>query len=186
MTVARLRVRQLPVVTLSQEGDMRSRNPALPELRALSESEAKRVLSRNHVGRIAFSFHDRVDVRPIGYVFLDGWLFGRAFPAEKVVTERNNQSVAFEVDEVRDQLSWTSVVVHGTLYELDQDGSEFHRRARDFAIRLLRSVDPAALTSDDPAPSRTEVFGIAVQSISGRQCRTYSRFETPERIDQPA
>jgi nitroimidazol reductase NimA-like FMN-containing flavoprotein (pyridoxamine 5'-phosphate oxidase superfamily) len=186
MTVARLRVRQLPVVTLSREGDMRSRNPAVPELGALSESEAKRVLSRNHVGRIAFSFHDRVDVCPIGYVFRDGWLFGRTSPAEKVVTERNNQPVAFEVDEVSNQLNWTSVVVQGALYELDEDGSEFHRRARDFAIRLLRSVDPAALTSDDPAPSRTEVFGIAIRSISGRRCRTSSRFEMAERIDQPA
>jgi uncharacterized protein len=165
---------------------MRSHNPDEARLHTLSESEAKSVLSRNHLGRIAFSSDDGLDVRPIAYVFRDGWLVGRTSPGEKLVTVLHDQSVAFEVDEVSDQFDWTSIVVHGVLYELDGDGSEFHRRARDFAIRLLGSVGPAAVTLDDPGAFRTEVFGIAVESISGRRFCTLSPFERLERIDRPA
>ena len=165
---------------------MRSRNPVVVEPRALSESEAKKVLSRNHVGRIAFSFHDRVDIRPIGYVFRDGWLFGSTSPGQKLVTMPHNPWVALEADEVHDQFNWTSVVVHGALYELDEDGSEFHRRAREFAIRLLRTTDPVALTAQDSTPGHDEIFGIALHSITGRQCGEPFRFERRDRLNQPA
>jgi hypothetical protein len=144
------------------------------------------VLTRNHVGRIAFAYQDRVDVRPIRYVFRDGWLFVRTSAGEKLVTTQHDQSVAFEVDDVDDQFNWRSVIVHGTLYDFDEGGSEFHRQARDFAVRLLQSVDPPALTADDRGPSRTEVFGIAVQAMFGRQRCTFSPLDRPERIDQPA
>jgi nitroimidazol reductase NimA-like FMN-containing flavoprotein (pyridoxamine 5'-phosphate oxidase superfamily) len=165
---------------------MRTRSPARPALRALSESESKTVLGRNHVGRIVFSSRDSVDVLPIGYVFRDGWLFCRMSPLEKPAIMRHEQAVAFEVDEMRNQSTWTSVVVRGTLYELDEKGSPFNRRARDFALRLLRSANSAALSIDDSAASRTQVFGIAIQSISGRQCHAFSPFEKVERLDQPA
>jgi hypothetical protein len=165
---------------------MRSLNPVVSEIRDLTESEAKKVLSRNHVGRIAFSFHDRVDIRPIGYVFRDGWLFFRTSPGEKLVTMRHNPWVAFEVDEIHDRLNWASVVVRGALYELDEDGSEFHRRARDFAIRLLRTVEPSALTPDDSTPSRTRIFGISVHVVTGRQCTSSVRFDRIQRLGQRA
>jgi len=39
-----------------------------PSFRALDEEESQAILSRNHVGRIAYSFHDRDDIEPIHYV----------------------------------------------------------------------------------------------------------------------
>lgn len=165
---------------------MRTRDPARPEPAALSESESRRVLARNSVGRIVFSSRDGVDVHPIRYVFRDGWLFFRLSPSERPGTMRHEQAVIFEVDEVRNQASWTSVLVHGTLYELEEGGSEFHRRARDFALRLLRSADSLGVSTGNRAPWRTRVFGIAIQNISGRDCRTFTRFGNSARIDQPA
>jgi nitroimidazol reductase NimA-like FMN-containing flavoprotein (pyridoxamine 5'-phosphate oxidase superfamily) len=45
-----------------------------PSLRILARDEAGTVLARNHVGRMAFSLHDRVDIEPIHYVYDTGWL----------------------------------------------------------------------------------------------------------------
>jgi nitroimidazol reductase NimA-like FMN-containing flavoprotein (pyridoxamine 5'-phosphate oxidase superfamily) len=45
-------------------------------IRELTDDEIHALLSRNHVGRLAFSHHDRVDIRPIHYVYAE--LSGRA------------------------------------------------------------------------------------------------------------
>ncbi len=45
-------------------------------IKELPRSEIETILGRNHVGRIAFSFHDRVDMRPIHYVYKNGWIYG--------------------------------------------------------------------------------------------------------------
>src|SRR6266498_5822548 len=58
-------------------------------IRELTEDEIQALLTRNHVGRIAFSFHDRVDIRPIHYVYRDNWLYGRTQPSDKLVTLRH-------------------------------------------------------------------------------------------------
>ena len=60
--------------------------PAAPEFRALSKVECEKILSRNHVARLAFSFHDRVDIEPVHYVYERGWMFGRTSPGSKLQT----------------------------------------------------------------------------------------------------
>jgi len=81
----------------------------------LDRDEIVALLSRNHVGRIAFSMHDRVDIQPIHYVYSDGWLYGRTSHGAKFATLMKNRWVAFEVDEVTTLFDWTSAVVHGAV-----------------------------------------------------------------------
>ncbi len=140
--------------------------------RDLSEDEANDLLDRNHVGRIAYSFLDYVDIRPIHYVRSDAWLFGRTSPGDKLTTLRHNQWVAFEVDEIAGPLDWQSVVVHGTFRPLTPEGTahdvSLYRRATD----AVRSFYPVAFTEDDHLAFRTELFGIHIDSLSGRSCST--------------
>ena len=143
-----------------------------PVFRALSQKEMLALLARNHVGRIAFSFHDAVDIRPIHYVTARGWLFGRTSPSDKLVTLRHNQWIAFEVDEVAGPFDWQSVVVRGTFYVLTAEGSKTDVRLYRRALRLIRKLAPNALTERDPVPIRTEVFGIALSSMTGRASST--------------
>jgi len=44
--------------------------------RELHRDESEEILSRNHVGRIAFASNDRVDIEPVNYVFDSGWIYG--------------------------------------------------------------------------------------------------------------
>lgn len=137
-------------------------------IRELDGSEMRALLSRNHIGRLAFSFHDRVDIRPVHYVLSENWLFGRTTPSEKLVTLKHNQWVAFEVDEVAGPFDWQSVLAHGSFYHLKEDGSPEHQEVRQEALKLLREYVPATLRGTDPVPERTELFGIAIDNLTGR------------------
>lgn len=143
-----------------------------PEFRELSNPESMALLERNSVGRIAFSFRDSVDVRPIHYVLDDGWLFGRTSAGDKLITLRHNQWVAFEVDEISGPLDWQSVVVRGSFYVLKREGSTHDVRLYDRAFDAIRRLSPDAFTNRDPLAFRTEVFGVSIDSISGRSCST--------------
>lgn len=140
--------------------------------RELSDDEIRALLGRNHVGRIAFSFHDRVDIRPIHYVYRDNWLYGRTSPGDKLVTLRHNQWVAFEVDEIHGPFDWESVVAHGSFYHVGEEGTPQHRELKQEALDIIRDFSPEAFRETDPVPFRTELFAIAIDSLSGRAATT--------------
>jgi uncharacterized protein len=139
-----------------------------PVYRHLDPSECEAVLKRQHVGRLAFVASNRVDIEPIHYVFRDGWIFGRTSEGTKVKALEHRPWVAFEVDEVDTPFDWRSVVVHGTIHFLPNDGSPIEREEFARAVDELRRVAPQVLTPNDPAPHRTLVFGLYIDSMTGR------------------
>jgi nitroimidazol reductase NimA-like FMN-containing flavoprotein (pyridoxamine 5'-phosphate oxidase superfamily) len=143
---------------------------ATPMFKTLEEADARALLARHRIGRIAFSLHDRVDIEPIHYAFDGDWLFGRTSMGTKLATLVHNPWCAFEVDEVHGLFDWTSVVVKGSFYLLDpESGSpDTYARARDLMTRLI----PGTFSADDPVPHRTILFGIYVQELSGRAAVT--------------
>ena len=138
-----------------------------PTFTDLPHDEAVALLERNHVGRLAFTFHDRVDIEPISYVFSDGWVYARTSPGTKLATIRHHPWVAFEVDEVRGRFDWRSVVARGTIYFLEAEGVE--RRAYESALAVLRSFDSEAMTDADATPHRQILFRIHADEIIGRR-----------------
>jgi uncharacterized protein len=140
-----------------------------PTFRDLSAEDARDLLARNHVGRIAFTLHDRVDIEPIGYVCDGDWIFGRTSKGTKLGTLLHHPWCAFEADEARSMFDWSSVVVKGTFYLLDPEiGSpDTYQRAES----LLRELVPGTFERHDPTPQRDIVFGIFIHEISGRQAR---------------
>jgi uncharacterized protein len=143
----------------------------LPVFRELGREEAEELLARNHVGRIAFTFHDRVDIEPIHYVFDEGWIYGRTSHGTKLSTVAHHRWVAFEVDEVRDLFDWRSVVVKGALYLMEADAPIDQDPTRARGVELLRSLIPETLTAGDPAPFRRSVFRIHLDQVTGREAR---------------
>jgi nitroimidazol reductase NimA-like FMN-containing flavoprotein (pyridoxamine 5'-phosphate oxidase superfamily) len=145
-------------------------HPKLPTFRELTRDECDAVLARNHVGRIAFSYHDRVDIEPIGFVYEGGWIYGRTSDGTKLRTLAHNRWVAFETDEIDAMLDWRSVVVKGALYLLESDGARSEAYAH--ALEVLRHVTPEALTKGDPVAFRTALFRIHVDQVTGRAAST--------------
>jgi len=139
-----------------------------PTFRDLTADEAAELLARNHIGRIAFSFHDRVDIEPLSYVFADGAIYLRTAPGSKLETLAHSPWVAFEVDEVEGQFDWRSVVVHGTVYVLHDSGGEIARETYRVALDRIRQLVPKALTHRDPTPTRQVVLKLHLTEMRGR------------------
>lgn len=139
-----------------------------PTFRDLDQQEARDLLARNHVGRLAYSFHDRVDIEPISYVFADDAIYIRTSLGSKLETLAHSPWVAFEVDEVHGMFEWRSVVVHGTVYVLTDAGSELAREAYETALRRLREALPSTLTARDPTPTRQVVLKLHIATMRGR------------------
>jgi len=156
-----------------------------PTFRDLAATEAHELLARNHVGRIAYSFHDRVDIEPLSYVFADGAIYLRTAPGSKLATLAHAPWVAFEVDEVHGPFDWRSVVVHGTVYVLPETGNESAREAYRVAVEHLRTLTPNALRDRDPVPARRVVMKLHIDTVTGREARTSvgsaPRSKTPAR-----
>ena len=145
--------------------EQRTTGARRPAFRTLDRGEVELLLRRNNVGRLAYSFRDRVDIAPIHYVFADGWIYGRTAPGTKLLTLAHNPWVAFETDEVQSLTAWRSVVVKGRVYVLGDDAPH---EAYERALARLRALVPEALTSDDPTPARTVLFRISVDEVEGR------------------
>jgi len=143
-----------------------------PSIRPLSQHECFALLARNHVGRLAFAFHDRVDIQPLNYVYEAGWIYGRTSEGAKLVTLAHHQWVAFEVDEVDGAFDWRSVVVQGSFHRLDPDSPVPDAAAEAHGVQLLKIVVPETFTPGDPAPFRTVVFRIALGETTGRAATT--------------
>lgn len=155
---------------------------AAPSFRALDKAECQGILSRNHVGRIAYSFHDRVDIEPIHYVCNGEWIYGRTSPGTKLATLSHHRWVAFEVDEIDGPFDWRSVVVHGTVYWLASQPSPHETEA---GLAQLRRFLPETLTADDPTPFRTVLFRISTSEISGRCASTARAAASPDGAPTP-
>jgi nitroimidazol reductase NimA-like FMN-containing flavoprotein (pyridoxamine 5'-phosphate oxidase superfamily) len=135
----------------------------------LDAAECETLLSAHRVGRLAFSFRDRVDIEPIHYVYSEGWIYGRTSPGTKLRALTYNRLVAFEVDEVDALFSWRSVVVKGALFVLAPEDDGPMKGVWEQAVLQLQRIVPAAFTGADPTPQRTIIFRIQADQITGRQ-----------------
>jgi nitroimidazol reductase NimA-like FMN-containing flavoprotein (pyridoxamine 5'-phosphate oxidase superfamily) len=143
-----------------------------PVYRTLERHEIDALLSRHTVGRIAYTFRDRVGLEPINYVYDDGWIYLRTGPGTKLTTLARHPWVAFEVDEVDGTFDWRSVVVHSTVYELTPGGTEAHEEAYARGVEVLRRLIPESFTEADPVPYRTVILRMKVDEVEGRESRT--------------
>jgi nitroimidazol reductase NimA-like FMN-containing flavoprotein (pyridoxamine 5'-phosphate oxidase superfamily) len=140
----------------------------LPLFRTLPLPECADVLTRNSVGRIAFSQNDDVSIVPIHYVYADGWIYGRTASAGRLRDLVGNRRIAFEVDEHAEPIQCRSVVVHGPLYIIRTDSTERRRSIYRTALSVIRRMIPSAPSESEPIPFRDQLFRIRAEEITGR------------------
>jgi uncharacterized protein len=144
----------------------------MPTFSVLTTAECHALLASQHVGRLAFTFRDRVDIEPVHYVFRDGRIWGRTQHGTKVQVLAHHPWVAFEVDKVDALFTWQSVVVHGRVEFPDPDGSVQDQEKFAAGVEAFRSLVPEAFTPDDPTPDRDLVFLLPLHDVEGRAATT--------------
>ena len=150
----------------------RSSRTRQPRTVGLSQAQCTKLLARNRVGRLAYTFRDAVDIVPLHYAYDDGWIYIRT-SGQKLAKLRHHRWVAFEVDEIFGTFDWSSVVVHGAVYLLDRESGV--TETWQTAVRVLQRRFPDAFTDRDPVPFRTAVFRIHVDAVSGRRTTAAGR-----------
>jgi nitroimidazol reductase NimA-like FMN-containing flavoprotein (pyridoxamine 5'-phosphate oxidase superfamily) len=155
--------------------------PPAVSFRDLTSLEIERMLRRNHVGRIAFAQHDKVDIEPISYVYEDGALYCRTAPGTKLNVLATHPWVALELDEISGPLDWRSVVVKGTVYLVEQGEAPQLKEAYDHAVQVIRTLMPEAFTENDPVPFRTILFRLHIHELHGRAAESggHGKHPTP-------
>jgi len=164
---------------------MRQSSGHRPVFSTLSDEEAWAVLSRNHLGRLAFMNANRVDIEPVSYVASDSWLFMRSAGGAKLDALAHSPYVAFEVDEVKSAFDWRSVVARGTIYVMSDDGHHVDQAIFERAVEALRTYQPHALRDDDPTPARRTVYGLHVDLLAGRKAEAGPRVEDSAQTTTP-
>ncbi len=119
----------------------------------LDTAECWELLRGHELGRLAFHLGDEVHLTPINYAVDGEALLFRTAPGSKLLGVVMDADVAFEIDEVEDDVA-TSVVVRGRARRLEED--EQHR-AESVALR------PWVPTA------KYEVVEIVPGSVSGRR-----------------
>ncbi len=155
---------------MTTRGDPTKRARATaPNFAEMSAEAARALLAGSHMGRLAFSFHDRVDIQPINYVFEDGWIIARTQVGGKLSTLAHHPWCAFEVDAVRGLFDWDSVVARGSFHILDPELGSADRY--ESALAALRRLIPDTFSAADPTPQRSIIVGVYVEEITGRTAR---------------
>ncbi len=143
-----------------------------PTFSVLTTAQCHALLASQHVGRIAFTFRDRVDIEPVHYVYRDGWIWGRTQHGTKVNILAHHPWVAFEVDHVEALFTWRSVVVRGRVEFPDPEGSVQEQERYAAGVDAFRSLVPAAFTENDPTPDRDLIFMLPADELEGRAAST--------------
>jgi len=86
----------------------------------LDQTECWRLLEHAHLGRLATSAGERVEIFPVNYLVRDASILFRSAAGTKLDELTKRPEVAFEIDGEDSRWHW-SVVVHGTAEMLDGD-----------------------------------------------------------------
>jgi nitroimidazol reductase NimA-like FMN-containing flavoprotein (pyridoxamine 5'-phosphate oxidase superfamily) len=146
-----------------------------PRVHRLTQRQIECVLSRNHVGRVAFLSANGLEIRPVHFVYYAGALYGRTTFETNGVTWLMRPEVVVEVDEVRDLYEWRSVIVRGRVSLLLADGSPAERSAYWAGVDAIRNLVPDAFTERDPTPYLNVAFRVDAREMTGREAGLHSR-----------
>ena len=93
----------------------------------LNEAECHEILSRVPVARLGCSLNDQPYVIPVGIAYEADSVYVFSTFGQKIKWMRANPKVCVQVDEVRGQSDWASVIANGEYQELPEPQFEDER-----------------------------------------------------------
>ena len=136
--------------------------------------ECRDVLSQANVARLTCAMDDQPYVVPV-YLAYDGtYLFGFATMGYKIDCMRSNPQVCVEIDEIKSQNQWMSVVVFGKYEELPDTPEYEVTRAHAHDLLQKRAMwwQPACVAIDDrdyPKTFSPIFYRIHIDRMTGRR-----------------
>lgn len=144
-------------------------------IETLNEKECNEFLARTSFARLGCCRNDQPYVVPVGIAYEPGYIFIFATRGKKIDWMRENPKVCVQVDEIKSQSDWVSVIANGEYQELPEPQ---YTDERDHARKLLEKRHHWWLNA--MAERRTELddqaiapifFRISIASVTGLQGR---------------
>jgi uncharacterized protein len=138
----------------------------------LSAAQCEQFLARQHIGRLACAREDQPYIVPISFTFApdDNCLYSFSTVGQKVEWMRSNPKVCVEVDEIINQLRWTTVLIVGRYKEIESSDAPTRQRAVELLQQRTQWWLPGAGETTGTATHTTAVFfGVKIERITGRR-----------------
>lgn len=132
----------------------------------MSHEESLELLRGGGLARLGCIAEGEPYVVPVNYVF-DGEAFlVHSLPGRKVEAMRAHPRVCLQVDDVRDEFEWRSVLAFGRYEELAREPDR--RRAMNLLLASFPRLTPVeTLIASDAAAPTPVVFRVRVERATG-------------------
>jgi nitroimidazol reductase NimA-like FMN-containing flavoprotein (pyridoxamine 5'-phosphate oxidase superfamily) len=132
----------------------------------LDETEARDFITAGKIGRLGCVDNGEPYVVPVNYVFEEMSIYSHSLPGRKIDALRAHPRACLQVDEIRDDFNWRSVIAFGNFEEIrvPTDRRTILRKLLD-RFPLLTPVE-STMAQDAGAPDSI-VFRIVVDRITG-------------------
>lgn len=132
----------------------------------LSPEESVELLREGRLARLGCIADGEPYVVPVNYVFDGESALVHSLPGRKVGAMRANPRVCLQVDEVRDDFGWRSVVAFGRYEEITR--ADERQRALNLLLTTFPRLTPVeSLIAGDATAPAPVVFRVRVERITG-------------------
>ncbi len=144
---------------------------------SLNRESALALLQDNTYGRIGCNDGYNTYVYPTNYFFDGKYIYCHALPGSRINVMRRNKRVCFQVELLKDEMNWESIMVMGDFEELDE-GRDRYYAMKSFVDRTMHlkiseglgmpEVTQAWLHLRLPDNLKPVIYRISVDEIVGR------------------
>lgn len=132
----------------------------------LDETEARSLIAAGKIGRLGCVDNGEPYVVPVNYVFDDMSIYSHSLPGRKIDALRAHPRACLQVDEIRDDFKWRSVIAYGNFEEIRVPSDRRSILSKLLARFPLLTPVESVMARDAGAPDSI-VFRIVVDRITG-------------------
>jgi nitroimidazol reductase NimA-like FMN-containing flavoprotein (pyridoxamine 5'-phosphate oxidase superfamily) len=132
----------------------------------LDETEARSLIAAGKIGRLGCVDNGEPYVVPVNYVFEDMSIYSHSLPGKKIEALRAHPRACLQVDEIRDDFKWRSVIAYGNFEEI-RVPSERRSILGKLLARFPLLTPVESVMAHDAASPDSIVFRIVVDRLTG-------------------
>lgn len=132
----------------------------------ISDEQARELLRSSRVGRLGCIVNGEPYIVPINFTFEDNSVYSHSLPGKKITALKENPRACVQVDEIKSDLSWSSVLAFGNFEEIFKASERkeiLSKLLKRFA--LLTPVESAI--AQDGSPLEVIIYRIRIDRITG-------------------
>lgn len=143
----------------------------------LTREQIEEVLTNNVLGRIGCHDGEKTYVVPVNYIYDGHFILAHSLEGMKIEMMRKKPQVCFEVDEMKNDTNWRSVIVWGEYQELTEERERYYAMKLFVEKGMHLKISDAAVASEGnklpvlpplPGNNRPVIYRIVITESTGK------------------